>query len=62
MIDKCRLFIKDVEKFTYQNLIINKEYIIKLGNLLLDKETIIYSDILELLPKELENKIDTIEL
>ena len=30
--------------------------------MLLDKETIIYSDINELLPKELENKIDNIEI
>lgn len=62
MISKIKRFIKDVERFTYHVLLTNKEYIIKLGNMLLDKETIIYSDINELLPKELENKIDNIEI
>jgi ATP-dependent metalloprotease FtsH len=62
MCNKCKIFIKDIEKFTYQTLLMNKEYIIKLGKLLLDKETIIYSDISELLPKELENKIENIEI
>jgi ATP-dependent metalloprotease FtsH len=62
MISKIKRFIKDVERFTYHVLLANKEYIIKLGNMLLDKETIIYSDINELLPKELENKIDNIEI
>lgn len=62
MISKIKRFIKDVERFTYHVLLANKEYIIKLGNMLLDKETIIYSDINDLLPKELENKIDNIEI
>lgn len=61
MINKIRTFIKDAEKFTYNILNSNKEYIISLAKLLLNKETIIYSDISELLPKELENKIETID-
>jgi len=61
MINKIRIFIKDAEKFTYNILNSNKEYIISLAKLLLNKETIIYSDISELLPKELENKIETID-
>ena len=62
MISKIKRFIKDVERFTYHVLLANKEYIIQLGKMLLDKETIIYSDINDLLPKELENKIDNIEI
>ena len=61
MISKIKRFIKDVEKFTYHVLLSNKQYIIQLGQMLLDKETIIYSDINDLLPKELENKIDNID-
>ena len=45
----------------HKNTILLK-YIKKLGNLLLEKETIIYSDISDLLPKELENKIENIEI
>ena len=61
MISKIKRFIKDVEKFTYNILLSNKQYMIQLAKLILDKETIIYSDINDLLPKELENKIDNIE-
>jgi ATP-dependent Zn protease len=60
MIDKIKKFIKTIERFTLKTLFKNKEYIIKMAKLLLDKETIIYSDINELLPKELENTIEKI--
>lgn len=62
MTNKIRFFVKNIERLTYNILMKNKEYIISLAELLLKKETIIYSDIIELLPKELENRIDTIEL
>ena len=62
MINKMKKFIKDIEDFTFNNLSENKEYIIQLGKMLLDKETIIYSDIIDLLPKELENKIELPEI
>jgi len=61
MISKIKKFIKNIERFTHHVLLSNKEYIIQLGKMLLDKETIIYSDINDLLPKELENKIDQIK-
>ena len=60
MIIKIKKFIKKIEKETYNILYKNKEYIIKIAELLLEKETIIYSDINELLPKDLENMIETI--
>ena len=60
MITKIENFIKKIEEETYNILYKNKEYIIKIAKLLLEKETIIYSDINELLPKELENMIETI--
>ena len=62
MTNKIRFFVKNIERLTYNILMKNKEYIILLAELLLKKETIIYSDIIELLPKELENRIDTMEL
>jgi cell division protease FtsH len=62
MINKVKIFIKDVEKFTFNVLYSNKDHICSLAKLLLDKETIIYTDINNLLPKELENKIQNIEI
>ena len=62
MVTKIKTFVKDMEKFTYQTLVQNKEHIISLGNLLLEKETITYDDVTNLLPKELENKIDKIDI
>ena len=60
MVIKIKNFIKKIEKETFNILNKNKEYIIKIAKLLLEKETIIYSDINELLPKEFENMIETI--
>ena len=60
MITKIENFVKKIEEETYNILNKNKNYIIKIAKLLLEKETIIYSDINELLPKELENMIETI--
>jgi len=60
MITKIENSVKKIEEETYNILYKNKEYIIKIAKLLLEKETIIYSDINELLPKELENMIETI--
>ncbi len=62
LIPKIKSFIKDLEKFTFQTLSENKEYIINLGNLLLEKETITYDDVTNVLPKELENKIEKIDI
>lgn len=62
MINKVKMFIKDVEKFTFNVLSNNKDHILSLAKLLLEKETIIYTDINNLLPKDLENKIQNIEI
>ena len=62
MLNKIRNFMRDVEKFTQNILTANKEHIVNLGKLLLDKETIIYTDIIGILPKEMENKIEYIEI
>lgn len=62
MIEKIKIFVKDIEKYTYNILNSNKEHIIDLAKLLMDKETIIYTDINNLLPRELENKIENIEI
>ena len=62
MLQKIKTFIKELERFTFNTLLNNKEHILSLGKLLLEKETIIYTDIIELLPKNMENKIEKIEL
>lgn len=62
MLQKIKIFIKKLEKFTFNTLLTNKEYIVNLAKLLLEKETIIYTDIIELLPKNMENQIDKIDL
>ena len=62
MINKIKTFIKELERFTYQTLLQNKEHIINLGNLLLEKETITFDDVSTILPKEIENKIDKIDI
>ena len=62
MLNKIRQFIKEVERFTQTLLQQNKPHIIALGQLLLEKETIIYQDIIDILPKELENKVEKIDL
>jgi ATP-dependent metalloprotease FtsH len=62
MIVKIKTFVKDMEKFTYQILSQNKDHIVNLGNLLLEKETITYDDVTNILPKELENKIEKIDI
>jgi ATP-dependent metalloprotease FtsH len=62
MLNKIRHFIKEVERFTQTLLNQNKEHIVALGQLLLEKETIIYQDIIDILPKEMENKVEKIDL
>lgn len=62
MLNNIKKFIKSVENFTLKTLQENKEHLIGLGKLLLDKETIVYDDIKGLLPTELENSIEKIEL
>jgi ATP-dependent Zn protease len=62
MVNKIKTFIKELERFTYQILLQNKEHILNLGNLLLEKETITFDDVAAVLPKEIENKIEKIEL
>ncbi len=62
VISKIKTFVKELERFTYQTLLTNKEFVIKLGDLLLDKETITYDDVSDILPKELENKIEKIDI
>jgi cell division protease FtsH len=62
MLQKIKTFIKKLEIFTFNTLLNNKEHIVSLGKLLLEKETIIYSDIINLLPKNMENEIEKIDL
>ena len=62
MINKIKTFIKELERFTHQTLLQNKDHIISLGNLLLEKETITFDDVSTILPKEIENKIEKIDI
>jgi len=60
MIKKIKDFVHEIESFTYKTLNDNKDHITNLGNLLLEKETITYDDVNNILPKELENSINNI--
>ena len=56
MMKRLQDFVKGLEQFTYKILKANKRYIIRLGELLLEKETIVSDDIERVLPKELKSK------
>ena len=62
ILNKIKDFVIMIENFTFKVLNNNKEHIENMGNFLLEKETITYDDVTNILPKELENSIDIIEL
>ena len=60
MTKKIIKFVKNLENYTFTILTNHKDEMIKLAELLLDKETINYDDITTLLDIKLENKIEKI--
>ncbi len=58
---EIKVLIKKLENLTQKLLENNKIYLDKLAKLLLEKETIIYEDIIKVLPKNINNSIKNIE-
>ena len=51
-----------MENFAQKTLVRNKNYLEKISEILLQKETINYDDIIDILPNELKNSIKNIDI
>lgn len=56
-IELLKSLIKKLENFAQKTLVRNKNYLEKISEILLQKETINYDDIIDILPNELKNSI-----
>ncbi len=62
ILSEIQILIQKLENFTQKLLENNKKYLDHIANLLLEKETIIYEDIIRVLPKEINNVVKNVDI